>query len=895
MVLMLIDFQITRYGINSQVCALAYDPVQSLLAVGTKESQFGKGQIYVFGQQRVSVILNLPSRASAQTLQFCADKLICLDSKHDLSIYSLEAKKLIATHSPPGVATALCTDPMLDYAFLGMQTGDILAYDMDREGAAPFRIPNLWTEYEPRARVSPIVSLVLHPRDIGKFLIGYTHGAAVYSFKANKAQTFFKYEVPPGAPGGNVDPSTMNTVRRPRLTQAVWHPTGTFVLTGHEDSSLVVWDPKDGRIIMARTITDTNINRPGAAVTATISGTVTVKEPIFRIAWCANKDPDDTAILIAGGAPTSAPTKGLTLWELGRTPVYATSSWEALANHFESPQRQRILPTPPNAEVISFCLIPRTSPHFAGAQDPIAMLAILSSGEVISLSFPSGIPVSPTNQLHISMTFVHPFIRRANLTTMDRNRWLGMMEDRTRGPALLVGGAEATLPMRRFESRNIVQTTHADGTVRLWDAGHGDELENAKVIQVDVGRAVGRIEGVDIVSTSLAGTSGEFVAGTKTGEAAVFRWGHNRNIGRDVPLGGENRPGALTNIVDRTDPLLKDGLCPFTLLDLQSGPISAVKISDVGFVAVGSEGGKFAVIDLRGPAIIYKGDTKDFTKGEKTSSLFTKGDKTSSQQADWVTCIEFSCMTADGDNYSSILLHAGTFLGRVATFKIIPDPSGRYTVEFIGSTSLDGRVLHISPLDAHTGKHAYASQQVVANLRNGFKVDGAILAVTPSDIRLFRPASGKGAHKTFDSNFCDSAAVVRYHDAGHCLVGLFGDGTARAYSLPALKEIASAKIDHIIDVRRLADSIVTPSGNILGWTGPSEMALISVWGSGQPLPQSQDKLYNPEALIPPRPTISNLQWISGSQYITPSDMDILSKFTACCKVMHKLTALSWWS
>ena len=118
---------------------------------------------------------------------------------------------------------------------------------------------SLWTEYEPRARVSPIVSLVLHPRDIGKLLIGYTHGAAIYSFKANKAQAFFNYEVPPGAPGGNVDPASMNIVRRPRLTQAVWHPTGTFVLTGHEDSSLVIWDPKDGRIIMARTITDTNV------------------------------------------------------------------------------------------------------------------------------------------------------------------------------------------------------------------------------------------------------------------------------------------------------------------------------------------------------------------------------------------------------------------------------------------------------------------------------------------------------------------------------------------------------------------------------------------------------------------------------------------------------------
>ncbi|KAG9715747.1 snare-dependent exocytosis protein-like protein, partial [Aureobasidium melanogenum] len=267
------------------------------------------------------------------------------------------------------------------------------------------------------------------------------------------------------------------------------------------------------------------------------------------------------------------PTKGMTFFELGRTPNYATSSWDVLADHLESPRRQRVLPTPPNAEVVDFCLIPRESPHFAGAQDPIAILALLSSGEVITLSFPSGIPITPTNQLHVSMTFVQPFIRRAHVTTVDRVRWLGMTETRNQGPKILRGGMEQTHPLKRYENRNIIQTMHADGTVRLWDAGHGDELENDKVLEVGVGRAVGRIEGVDITNTSLASASGEFAAGTRSGEVAVFRWGHNRNFGRDVPpSAGGNRPNALTNIIERTDPSLKEGLCPFTLLDLQSGP-----------------------------------------------------------------------------------------------------------------------------------------------------------------------------------------------------------------------------------------------------------------------------------------------------------------------------------
>src|SRR5207302_1599218 len=70
--------QINRFGINSQISQIAYDPVQSLLAVGTNDTQFGPGQIYIFGQKRINVTLYLPRRASVKILQFCADKLLCL-------------------------------------------------------------------------------------------------------------------------------------------------------------------------------------------------------------------------------------------------------------------------------------------------------------------------------------------------------------------------------------------------------------------------------------------------------------------------------------------------------------------------------------------------------------------------------------------------------------------------------------------------------------------------------------------------------------------------------------------------------------------------------------------------------------------------------------------------
>ncbi|KAK5131379.1 hypothetical protein LTR08_000982 [Meristemomyces frigidus] len=871
---------IGRFGINSQIACLAYDPVQSLLAVGTKSSQFGPGQIYLFGQKRVQVTLQLRAGgANVQTLQFCGEKLVCLDSKHDISVFSLGLKRLLASHSPPGVVTALCSDPMLDYALLGMQTGDILAYDLDRENLAPFKIPNLWQEVDQRARVAPIVSLQFHPRDIGTLLIGYTHGAAIYSFKLNKALRFFQYELPRGAPGGDGDPAQMNVVRRPRLTQAVWHPTGTFIMTGHEDSSIVFWDTlKDGRMLMARTIGDTNVASPGAAIgnVGQTMGTLAVKEPLFRLSWCANQDPEDTAILIAGGQSTQSPTKGLTLFDMGRTPNFATSTWDSLSQYFETPKRQRILPTPPGAEVVDFCLIPRTTPHFAGAHDPIAVIALLSSGELLTLTFPSGMPISPINQLHLSLTYVHPFVKRIGVAQIGRERWLGMTERRAQGPLILKGGVEAPRHLRRHESRNIAQTVHADGTIRLWDAGYGDEIENDKVLQVDVARAVGRFENVHVTQTSLAPASGELAVGLRSGELVIFRWGHNRNAAKEPSTAARpNQPRALTSVIDRAEPSLTEGLTPLTLFDQQDGPVTAVRMSEVGFVAAGFEGGSIVVVDLRGPAVIFTSSVQEFSKSQHKGSIRRRTSNAAGSKPDWATCIEFSIMMLEGDDYSSILLHVGTNAGHLATFKVLPDPSGRYTVQYAGSVALENKVMLIAPISTDSGKPAAASPIAMGNLRTGLRVNGALVTVTPTSIHVSRPPTSKGAHKSFDSFFCDCASVVQLQDHSHALVGLFGDGNARAYSIPALREIASTKVSDVLDVRRFGEAVITPSGHILGFTGPSEMALLSVWGTGEKLPPSQDTLFNPQALIPPRPTISTVQWVTGTQYITPADMDLL--------------------
>ena len=77
----------------------------------------------------------------------------------------------------------------------------------------------------------------------------------------------------------------------------------------------------------------------------------------------------------------------------------------------------------------------------------------------------------------------------------------------------------------------------------------------------------------------------------------------------------------------------------------------------------------------------------------------------------------------------------------------------------------------------------------------------------------------------------------------------------------------------MLDPSRHASNIVASTGDVIGWAGPSELVVIPVWGTGKGQENTKDVMINPELTTPPRPTISNLQWISGTQHV--SDLDLL--------------------
>lgn len=231
-------------------------------------------------------------------------------------------------------------------------------------------------------------------------------------------------------------------------------------------------------------------------------------------------------------------------------------------------------------------------------------------------------------------------------------------------------------------------------------------------------------------------------------------------------------------------------------------------------------------------------------------------------------------MTLNEDSFSSLNLFIGTSAGHVVTYKILPNPNGTYSVQIAGTHSVDDAVISLTPLHSETGQRAWATPQAFASLRQGVKIPGILSVTTRSSTHLFRPPGARGAHRSFDKPLqCVAASVVELEEYGVVLCVVL-NSSLKAYTLPGLKSIPVE-----INLSRLSSPItILESGHILGWSGEHELELVYMFGKGAKLDDPTilpDVLYNPETPPPPRPTISNLQWLSGTQYISTADLDLL--------------------
>ncbi|KAG0146917.1 hypothetical protein CROQUDRAFT_77161 [Cronartium quercuum f. sp. fusiforme G11] len=393
-----------EFGLPGKVTSMAYDPIQSLLAIGTSI-----GSIHLWGKP--GVYLNWKNRPSHQIKHLCfksGSPLICsIDIKDTLYVYNLD---LIQdgvpfrefSHSIRSVVMCFAISPAHSHLFLGLKDGTIDCFDLDRGVTSPYRIRNLWLEHDELLRRSGVpgapsrlhipvcTDLKFHPIDLNLLLIAYEGGIILYDIKQQKVIRSYELVIPPGAIGSTTQKNS-NIIfeeRRPSVTCLSFRSDGEVFISGHLDGSLTFWSIQDGDIpILVRTIErdnvldfdweDEKVSPSEPSNSKPIRKEEVIREPIFRIAWSGSSLSNQNSYLtILGGLLTGDPI-GIHVFHLpNHLSQHINRENESMAREN---LRASIHPIGHSVYLTNetpedFLLIPRDNPYFDGSFDPISII-----------------------------------------------------------------------------------------------------------------------------------------------------------------------------------------------------------------------------------------------------------------------------------------------------------------------------------------------------------------------------------------------------------------------------------------------------------------------------------------------------------------------------------------
>ncbi|KAG0337701.1 hypothetical protein BG000_005081 [Podila horticola] len=434
----------------SLISAIAVDPVQGLLASGTF-----KGAIAVTGASETTCYLELEEPVSVKMIAFQPGSpvLVVIDARNAITVFDLIKKQRLFVRNARSIVTCMELLPGTNWLFHGLKDGTVDVFDVYRGQAVPYRIPNLMPEGN---RHSMVVALQTHPKDNNQLLIAYNTGVALWNLKQKTIIRVFIFEIPPGAMGGiAVDGMfSPNESRFPHVTVVAWRPDGQAVVVGYDDGCLAFFDLKVERPVLARTIHEVNVNVPG--VKPLVERTTAQFVPIYQITWCLNRNKEDTTLIVAGGT-SSIDMYGLHLFEFSAKPDY------------KHPRRQHTLTT--ESDILDFAVLPRESPWYNSALDPIAVLILTNKGGIQSFGFEVPHPryISPS-----CLQLVEPKLVLAKVYTQispyHYNRLVnGLSRKSPPGHRIPLKGALVLRSDENKIKRDIMVTAHSDSSIRFWE------------------------------------------------------------------------------------------------------------------------------------------------------------------------------------------------------------------------------------------------------------------------------------------------------------------------------------------------------------------------------------------------------------------------------------------
>ncbi|KGL85255.1 Syntaxin-binding protein 5-like, partial [Tinamus guttatus] len=267
-------FQTVRHGFPYLPTALAFDPVQKILAIGTRT-----GAIRILGRPGVDCYCQHESGAAVLQLQFLINEgaLVSACADDTLHLWNLRQKRPAILHSLKFNRERItyCHLPFQSkWLYVGTERGNTHIVNIESFILSGYVI--MWNkaiELSTKTHPGPVVHLSDSPRDEGKLLIGYENGTVVFwDLRSKRADLRAYYDE--------------------AIHSVAWHHEGKQFMCSHSDGSLTLWNLKSPNRPFQTTIPHGKIQRDGKKTESC--------KPILKVEYktCKNSEP---FVIFSGG------------------------------------------------------------------------------------------------------------------------------------------------------------------------------------------------------------------------------------------------------------------------------------------------------------------------------------------------------------------------------------------------------------------------------------------------------------------------------------------------------------------------------------------------------------------------------------------------------------------
>uniref|UniRef100_A0A8C1VPP3 Syntaxin-binding protein 5-like n=1 Tax=Cyprinus carpio TaxID=7962 RepID=A0A8C1VPP3_CYPCA len=446
-----------RHGFPYQPTALAFDPVQKILAIGTRS-----GGVRLLGRPGVDCHCQHESGAAVLQLQFLINEgaLVTACADDTLHLWNLRQRRPAILHSLKfnRERITFCHLPFQSkWLYVGTERGNTHIVNIESFILSGYVI--MWNkaiELSTKTHPGPVVHLSDSPKDEGKLLIGFESGTIVmWDLRAKRADFRIYYDE--------------------AIHSVSWHHEGRQFMCSHSDGSLSMWNLRNTAKPFQVTFPHGKTQRDGRKESC---------KPILKVEYKTSKNSSEAFVIFSGG---------LSYDKAGRRPTLTIMHGKA------------IIVLEMDYPIVDFLVLCET-PYLNEVQEPYAVAVLLEKDFLVVDLTQSNFPIFENPypmDIHESPVTCTAYFADCPPDIIPVLYSIGAKHKKTgySHKEWPLSGGTWTVGSQTYPE--IIITGHADGSIKFWDATAITlqmlyKLKTSKVFEKpksgDVGRSAELVE-----------------------------------------------------------------------------------------------------------------------------------------------------------------------------------------------------------------------------------------------------------------------------------------------------------------------------------------------------------------------------------------------------------------